>query len=105
MRIDIFHRTDEDRFWNLKDSQSPTLEFAYSYEDEFDVTDPIRSLERVFRRNNRVDGSAIEVVPEDKRSLSTGDAVVVYGTRMAAWTVESFGWGEVPTETLINALT
>lgn len=99
MLIGIYHRTDDWRFLSIEDTLAsetgePRLELAYTYEGDPD-------LNRIFRANNRVDGSAVEVIPEGHRSLSVGDVVV---TGEIAFTVDPVGWSRVDPDVLRKAM-
>lgn len=60
--------------------------FAYSY------IGTSEDLGAIYRENNRVDGSDLEVLPETSRSLSVGDIVSVKGGLFA---VMPLGWHEL----------
>ena len=85
-QVTVYHRNDRDRFMEASYG-TPTYEVAYSYQ-----TPEGSDLEWVWRANNRVDGSPIEILPETSRSLSVGDAVAFGGH---FWTVANFGFNEI----------
>ena len=94
--VTIYHQVDEGMFREF-DAQTSRLERTYTYvdeawDDEADPVDPTVFLERVFRRNNAVDGSEINV-QKDKRSLSVGDVVGLPDNTYFA--VSGLGWNEV----------
>lgn len=97
--ITIFHRmSDRGIGWD-EFSAGDTLEVAYAYVDdkdewdeEADDVDPLPFLSTVYRRNNAVDGSEINV-QKGKRSLSVGDVVGLPNNTF--WTVNRLGWGPV----------
>ena len=57
------------------------------------------ALAKTWRAMNRVDGSAVEKVPDGERSLSVGDVVVVDGT---AYAVAPTGWAQVDRAPLVG---
>jgi DNA-directed RNA polymerase subunit RPC12/RpoP len=101
--ITIYHRTSAG--WE-EFSDGDTLETAYAYvADEWedaDSVDPTAFLGGVFRNNNAVDGTEINV-QKSKRSLSVGDVVGLPDSTY--WTVLRFGWGPVDEITVGLAIT
>ena len=95
--ITIYHRVaDEGIGWD-EYSAGDTLETAYAYVDEewneeVDSVDPAAFLSTVYRQNNAVDGTEINV-QKSKRSLSVGDVVGLPDSTY--WTVLRLGWGPV----------
>jgi hypothetical protein len=99
--VTIFHRTDEDRFFELSHTLAaggtPTYERAYSY-DINDTDIDMSLLERIWRENNAVDGWEVNV-KLNKRSLSVGDVVLVRGE---AWEAQSFGFGRLTDTSILH---
>ena len=95
--ITIYHRlADEGIGWD-EFSAGDTLETAYAYVDEewdeeADGVDPLPFLGDVYRNNNAVDGTEINV-QKGKRSLSVGDVVGL--PNAAYYTVLRMGWAQV----------
>jgi hypothetical protein len=95
--ITIYHRvSDEGIGWD-EFSAGDSLETAYAYVDEewdgeLDSVDPLPFLSNVFRNNNAVDGTEINV-QKGKRSLSVGDVVGL--PDHTHWTVNRLGWAQV----------
>ena len=95
--ITIYHRVaDEGIGWD-EFSAGDSLETAYAYVDEewdgeADGVDPLPFLSNVYRQNNAVDGTEINV-QKGKRSLSVGDVVGLPDNTY--WTVNRLGWGPV----------
>ena len=95
--ITIYHRVaDRGIGWD-EFAPGDTLETAYVYVDEewneeVDSVDPAAFLSNVYRQNNAVDGSEINV-QKGKRSLSVGDVVGLPDSTY--WTVLRLGWGPV----------
>lgn len=86
----VFHnQTREDRFFRF-DASTSALVHAHDVTVEGQDTDAL--LAQVYRASNRVDGSDIEQVPDDCRSLSVGDVVVVNDQPYAC---DSLGWTRV----------
>lgn len=100
MNVTLYHRTDN---WQMTgfNREELTLAKAYSFEVEVDVENIHRTLEHIFRINNRVDGSAIEIVPYNSRSMCAGDVVVIGET---AWFCASVGWEPLTTEEFCMAI-
>lgn len=75
---------------------------AYRYDS------PTADLNDIYRANNRVDGSEVEVVPSTSRSLSVGDVVVLHEGRIfyggKAYKVCNFGFEEVDMGKVLSAL-
>lgn len=81
-----------DALWKF-DVATSALRYAHCVEVEDDINVDV-VLERAFRAANRVDGSAIEQVPDGVRSLSMGDVVLVPGRgwhscQMVGWRSET----------------
>jgi DNA-directed RNA polymerase subunit RPC12/RpoP len=95
--ISIYHRVaDEGIGWD-EFSAGDTLETAYAYVDEewdeeADGVDPLPFLSDVYRDNNAVDGTEINV-QKGKRSLSVGDVVGLPDNTY--WTILRMGWAQV----------
>lgn len=94
--VTIYHQVDGGMFREF-DAETSRLELAYAYvdeawDDEADTVDPTVYLERVFRQNNAVDGTEINV-QKNKRSLSVGDVVGLPNDTY--FTVSGLGWNEV----------
>ena len=101
--ITIYNRTDRSRFWTIQKAREfgddPILEVAYRYADDVPFGETADdSLNRAWRANNRVDGSAVEMLPDDKRSLCVGD-VIRFGEGFASrcWQVMEVGFEPVGT--------
>ena len=99
--VKVFYRTDREGLFFAPTFSPETfaLDFGYEFEAIVNPADP--DLERLWRMTNRVDGSAIEVVPPGRRSLSVGDVLVVGET---AWFVASIGFEVLDAATMIEAL-
>lgn len=97
MEVKIYHRVDRGMFMPVG-SLGPALhELAYTY----DIPDggELPDLESIWRANNRVDGSPVEVVPDSHRSLSVGDVVQVAET---SWAVDRVGFEEIDPRLLLT---
>ena len=99
--ITVYHRVGEGQFREFNGAVDNQLETAYAYVDndwdeEADGVDPLPFLEGVFRNNNSVDGTEINV-QKGKRSLSVGDAVGLPDN--THWTVNGLGWAPVDERT------
>ena len=95
--ITVYHRVGEGQFREFNGAVDNQLETAYAYVDndwdeEADGVDPLPFLEGVFRNNNSVDGTEINV-QKGKRSLSVGDVVGLPDNTY--WTVNGLGWAPV----------
>ena len=88
--VTIYHRNDRDRFMEASYG-SPTYEWAYAYETDN------WGLETIWRANNHVDGSPVEVLPNISRSLSVGDVVEIVPVvgKATYHSVDSFGFSEI----------
>lgn len=96
----VFHNeTPGDRFF-MYNPKTSVLTFAHDVEVEDGATNTI--LEKVFRAANRVDGSAVEQIPDGVRSLSVGDVVVVKGQVFAC---DMIGWTKVEDGDLFDSVT
>ena len=95
MLAKVFYNVAEgDRFWKFSPDTSALHDgFFVVVEDDEDVN---KTLGRIWRAGNRVDGSAEEQVPDGKRSLSSGDVIVlVNGAGILAYAVDPFGWTQL----------
>lgn len=89
-----------DALWKF-DGATSALRYAHCVEVEDDA-DVNVVLERAFRAANRVDGSAIEQIPDGVRSLSMGDVVLVAGR---GWhSCQMIGWEPVSREAVNTAV-
>jgi hypothetical protein len=100
--VTIFHRTDRDRFYEMKHTiaagGAPTYERAYSYEIEDAPEINMSILERIWRENNAVSGWEVNV-KLNKRSLSVGDVVLVKGE---GWEAQSIGFARLTDTSILH---
>lgn len=105
-QVSIYHRTGRDMFMEASHVFSyggeVAFELAYTYDTDRD------DLEQIFRDNNAVDGTEINV-EKNKRSLSIGDVVVLgynilYVTPREVHEVQSIGFAPVDERKVIFAL-
>jgi hypothetical protein len=102
----LYNTTRGDRF-SRYDPETSWVEEGFDVEVP-DADTVEETLERIWRAANRVDGSDIEQVPSDYRSLSVGDLVHLDPDNLLTpgrtFSVESFGFKEQDTRAVFRKL-